>query len=365
MASASISGEIDLEAQMARRRDDLIARKRAENELTIARIATLDTAWEDVNGDIDNDLKSGLDSARVELQAVQDAKERLTRNVCEGVNEREYALAGKLIDVKSAVGLPGLTVRMSTGAEGATSAGQQVQTDNFGDFYFAFGADATAAMVRAGKLQMLLVVLFGVDTVVHREQLSLAPKAGTVEHVVIRVDCTGKLKDVLDQGTQVADSVKSDAKLVEDRAANFETAYAQVPDLAETTLSQLRLLKRELSVEVSQPPAPPAPTQPPPIYSGPTPSPAAPAPGQPAPVDTAPPTPAPTTPDPQTPPNVKTRFLGNSHARELHDLKNTKKQCQINAIKPDYRVYFRTEREAVAAGYDFCKYCFGKQKSKR
>jgi hypothetical protein len=40
-------------------------------------------------------------------------------------------------------------------------------------------------------------------------------------------------------------------------------------------------------------------------------------------------------------------------------------QCQINQISLDRRVYFRTQREAIAAGYDYCAYCFEKGKSQR
>ncbi len=61
----------------------------------------------------------------------------------------------------------------------------------------------------------------------------------------------------------------------------------------------------------------------------------------------------------------KTRYLGNSSKREIHDLNNEKPQCQISEIRPDHRVSFKTEGEAIAAGYDYCAYCFGKEKSKR
>lgn len=59
------------------------------------------------------------------------------------------------------------------------------------------------------------------------------------------------------------------------------------------------------------------------------------------------------------------RYLGNSSAREIHDLQNVKKNCQIDEIRADHRVYFSTQKEALDAGYDYCAYCFGKGKSKR
>jgi hypothetical protein len=65
------------------------------------------------------------------------------------------------------------------------------------------------------------------------------------------------------------------------------------------------------------------------------------------------------------PGTTPTQFLGNSRDREVHDLKNAKKTCQIDKIAADRRVYFKTAADAVKAGYDYCAYCFGKAKSKR
>lgn len=59
------------------------------------------------------------------------------------------------------------------------------------------------------------------------------------------------------------------------------------------------------------------------------------------------------------------RYLGNSSTTELHDLKNEKKQCQIDNIRIDHCFNFKTEKEARALGYDYCAYCFGREKSKR
>jgi hypothetical protein len=328
MTQQNSGGEIDLEAGIARRMDALVARKRAENEAAIARIATLDTGWKDINGDIDTDLKTGLDTARVEAQAMQDAMDRLTRNVCGGVDKNAFGLAGKVVDAKSEIGLPGLTVKVALGLESAAQS-KEAETDNYGDFFFSFELDQ-AGQGRSKPTPLLIVVLFATDTVVYRDQRSIAPKAGAVEHMALAVDCSGKLKAALEQGKQVAASVQGDAKLVEARAANFDAAYTTFKRLSETTLSQLRGLRQELSV------APPR-------------------------VESA----RAATAGSVVTVATQTRLLGNSHARELHDLENVKKQCQIAEIKPDHRVYFRTEREAVAAGYDLCGNCFGKKKKSK
>lgn len=59
------------------------------------------------------------------------------------------------------------------------------------------------------------------------------------------------------------------------------------------------------------------------------------------------------------------RFLGNRRKKELHDLNNVQPGCQIDEIAPAQRQYFAHQREAIAAGYDLCAYCFGKERSKR
>lgn len=60
-----------------------------------------------------------------------------------------------------------------------------------------------------------------------------------------------------------------------------------------------------------------------------------------------------------------TRFLGNSATRELHDLQNEKNACRINQMRFDHIVNFKTIKVAQEIGYDFCAYCFGRDKSKR
>ena len=62
---------------------------------------------------------------------------------------------------------------------------------------------------------------------------------------------------------------------------------------------------------------------------------------------------------------LRTRLLGNAGSRELHDLDNEKPGCQIGEIRPDHRFFFQNEEQARKLGYDFCAYCFGKERSRR
>jgi hypothetical protein len=72
-----------------------------------------------------------------------------------------------------------------------------------------------------------------------------------------------------------------------------------------------------------------------------------------------------TPPDSTPSPSTRTgRYIGNSSKLEIHDSKNLTKRCQVDEIKLEHRVTFKTEKEALAAGYDHCAFCF-KDKSKR
>lgn len=57
-------------------------------------------------------------------------------------------------------------------------------------------------------------------------------------------------------------------------------------------------------------------------------------------------------------------LLGNKRSKEIHDLDNIQKMCQIDEISQSNRVPFSSEEEAVKKGYDYCAYCFGPEKSK-
>jgi len=60
-----------------------------------------------------------------------------------------------------------------------------------------------------------------------------------------------------------------------------------------------------------------------------------------------------------------TRYLANTSTTELHDRNHATLLCQIDEIRPDRRYYFASAKEAVAAGYDYCAYCFDRERSRR
>lgn len=62
---------------------------------------------------------------------------------------------------------------------------------------------------------------------------------------------------------------------------------------------------------------------------------------------------------------LRTRLLGNSGSREMHDLDNEKPACQIAEIRPDHRFFLQSTDQAEKLGYDFCAHCFGKRRSRR
>ncbi len=71
-----------------------------------------------------------------------------------------------------------------------------------------------------------------------------------------------------------------------------------------------------------------------------------------------------TSPAGEPPPTPK-RFLGNTRTLELHDRENRSPNCQIDEIAPSRRVYFDRFSDGIEAGHDPCRWCFGKELSKR
>ena len=78
-----------------------------------------------------------------------------------------------------------------------------------------------------------------------------------------------------------------------------------------------------------------------------------------------PPPPPPSPPSPPPTPITESRYLGNSNSSEFHDLANAKPRCGISRIRADRRRPFATVDAALAAGYDYCSYCFSTGLSKR
>jgi hypothetical protein len=138
-------------------------------------------------------------------------------------------------------------------------------------------------------------------------------------------------EDVLEYGKKVNESVESDEPLFKLRAVNMNKAHTAFSRLPDNTLTRIQALRDELSTDV---------------------------PGLrvvktfavvPDDLDT----------------KKKTRYLGNTSTHELHDLNNEKKNCRIDKIRFDHWINFKTQKGAIEAGYDFCAFCFGKDKSKR
>lgn len=61
-------------------------------------------------------------------------------------------------------------------------------------------------------------------------------------------------------------------------------------------------------------------------------------------------------------PKKSRRYLGNKSTKEVHDLYNTKPQCQISEIK-NFE-YFEDLDDAYDEGYDNCDYCIPKIEEK-
>ena len=57
---------------------------------------------------------------------------------------------------------------------------------------------------------------------------------------------------------------------------------------------------------------------------------------------------------------VVSRYIGNSNAKEVHDLQNESPHCQLAEVEIEHRIGFETLAAAHEAGYDNCHWCIGR-----
>ena len=331
MAENENSNEIDLEMDINDRIKELIAIKKQENEHAIGRLNTMETAWQDVNTELDKELIVEIDLLDDEAQAIDEAKNRLIRNPCAGVDKTSLGIAGKVVETDTHIGLPGLTVTIIIAHTGAANELiEETKTDSYGNFSAIIPIDI---LKKSGTHNPTLVFVVSLDpkTIVHTEEIQVVPKGGKIEQVILTVPCTEPLKDALEYGKKVNESVESDEALFNLRADNMNEAHTAFSRLPDNTLTHIQELRDELSTGV---------------------------PGLRV-VETVA-----VIPD-DSEKKKETRYLANTSTHEVHDLRNEKKNCRIDQIRFDHSIYFKTQKEATEAGYDFCAYCFGKDKSKR
>ena len=331
MAVNEDSIEIDFETEIKDRIEELIALKKLENEDAIGRLNTLETAWQDVNTELDKEVIAEIDLLDGEAQAIDEAKNRLVRNPCAGVDKKSLGIAGKVVETDTKIGLPALTVTI-TSERAASGDGfeEKTATDSYGNFSVTIPIEA---FKKAGANGFILLFEVSLDpkTVVHSEKIQVEPKGGKTEKIILTVACTEPLKDVLEYGKKVNESVESDEALFKLRADNMNEAHTAFSRLPDNILTRIRALRDDLSTGITGRRTVKA-------------------------VEAV---------SVDSKSTKKTRYLGNTSTHELHDLNNEKKNCRIDQIRFDHWIGFKTQKEATEAGYDFCAFCFGRDKSKR
>ncbi len=317
---------INFEAEIIDRINSLVSLKRAENVFALGRLDKMETSWQDINTALDEEIRVEIDLLDDEAEAIEDAKKRLQRNICLGVERKRYGIAGKVVDMDSKIGLPGLRVKIAPSDSEKDEYLVEETTDNYGNFSMELVLKDFE--IKEGEpTKFRFDIFLTTDKVVHTEDKQVKPTSGKIDHIILAVKCTGELKGSRDFGIQVKESVENDAELVKLRIGNMKSAYAAFARLPGTTLAFLRDLKAEIAV---------------------------------------------------SPPEIKllrmkvkaeaekmTRYLGNSSTHEFHDLQNVRTGCRIDEIRWDHRVYFKSEDGAISAGYDYCAHCFGAEKSRR
>lgn len=239
---------INYEADIKKRISELISHKKAENETTIGRLATLETAWKNVTATIDKEKSAELDVLDDEVEAIKAVKESLASNPCAGVDSSMFGIAGKVVDVKTKTVLPELTVRVLDVKAGKEKLISETKTDRFGNFFIEMSVEEIAPTGQE-KHDVDFRVFIDDKTAVHSETITLKPRAGHIKQVTLQVTCKEKLKKSLDHGRRVVRTVESDEAAVFARAKNMREGYKAFGRMPETVLMRLKGLKRELSTE--------------------------------------------------------------------------------------------------------------------
>jgi hypothetical protein len=104
MAENENSNEIDFEIEINDQINELIAIKKQDNENSIGRLNTMETAWQDVNTELDKELIVEIDLLDDEAQAIDEAKNRLIRNPCAGLHKKSLGISGKIVETDTQIG---------------------------------------------------------------------------------------------------------------------------------------------------------------------------------------------------------------------------------------------------------------------
>jgi hypothetical protein len=290
---------------------NIIESKRNENEEVVGTLKALESSWNELNKKFDEEIKAEFDLMAVEEQAIERAKSLLQKNPCAPIEKNAFVIAGKVVDEESAVGLPGLLVRVVRKQE----ALPETLTDPFGNFTVKISLDILdETSVKLEKLpdnvrfpehlkdkisydsSKKLITFRGVMTekekkilqklsvdesyreaieilfqrtqnsgkiskevltffvfsdpekLVAKNPKELYIQPGKVEDVTIPIRCGSKLADHLEGGKSVKDGVENDAKMVSLRLENMKEAHTAIGRMAEISLKDVQTIIKDLSV---------------------------------------------------------------------------------------------------------------------
>jgi len=320
--------ELDVDP-VSRRLRRIVDAKREENEAALGALDRLEANWEDSNKEIDQEINTEFEFMALEQQAADEAVRDLGEQRAKPIADA-FVIAGKVLEQKEQVGLPGMLVRVETSIRNNPMLLAKARTNHLGSFVAAIGKKELEALDE-NRRSLSLAVYSDPKTLVHTVDRAMTLKAGRVEHVTLAVRQVDDLSDRLAAGKAVRDSVHSNAAVLSARTDNMRDSHTALAKLAKRSRAELKALREDLA---AAPPRVPA-------------------------------TAAPGPPESERPDRRATRYLGNAGSRELHDLTNEQPSCQIDEIRSDHRVPFDDVESAVEAGYDFCAYCFGRERSKR
>ncbi len=235
----------------------LIDRTRERNEMAVGQIEELAEKWESLRNEVDGDLQKELDLMATEQQAASKARDSLGANRCVEVADA-FVIAGRTIDEKDEVGLPGVRIEVATHSDSHLSV-SETTSDDVGNFVFRFNVD-DIALINEQKGLLSFRVLLDADTMVHQEQIDgVVAEKGTKRDVKLVVPCVHGVIDRALLGKSVRDSVLHTAELVDLKLENMREAHTAIRSMSNVLREEMLSLKSDLSTSQPTPTLPSGP----------------------------------------------------------------------------------------------------------
>lgn len=241
---------LDYDRLIHERVSGLLERKAEENKVAVGRLAAVEKSWTKLNAGILEESAEEFDLAEAEVRAMTKAKGRLAKNPCEPESEKDYAIAGKILDTSEGVGLSRLFVRVLDPDEEQPLI-LETETDAFGNFTFNFSGEVLKKLEGNNRELSFRAYSDPGDpkSLVHSEDVRMNIRPGRVKDLSFKIRCDDELMDRVEAGVALKDNVESDDEIVRLRFEDLKAADDVFNRRADVYLEEIKTLREELSVE--------------------------------------------------------------------------------------------------------------------